>query len=197
MAEVFQSPDVLRNSSCWKANLASTPVILQAELTVLRCRYPVYSLNHSCPFQCINSSRKKNCFITLHPAELGEVHSSGWKQQRTGIQSSDTGAADAGKLQLLEAGISPALPVCVELHTPCPWLVTESQVLNGNKPPCHLTNKNWFSQGFSAHWLHGNRRQFKLDKSHLYFGKVWAIPSPCCRGWGLGERLWKLHSNFI
>lgn len=193
VAEVFQSPDVLWNSSCWKASLASTPVLL-AECAVLGCWYSVYSLNHGCPFQCINSSRK-NCFVTHHPVEL--LCSWGWKQQRIGIQSSDSGAADAGKLQLLGAGISLAFPVCVALHAPCPWLVTESQVLNGNKPPCHLTNKNWFSQGFSACWLHGNRRLFKLDKSCLYFRKVWAIPSSCCRGWGLGERLWKLHTNFI
>lgn len=122
VAEVFQSPDVLWNSSCWTTSLASSLVILailHTKRAVLGCWYPVYPLNHRCPFQCINSSRK-NCFITLHPVELGEVHLWGWKQQRTGIQSSDSGTADAGKFQLLGAGISLALPVCVALHAPCP-----------------------------------------------------------------------------
>lgn len=193
-AEIFQSPHRLRNSSCRKASLASTPVILailHAEHAVLGCLYSVYLLNHGCPFQCVNSSRK-NCFVTHHPVEL--LCSWGWKQQRIGIQSSDSRAADAGKLQLLGAGISLAFPVRVALHAPCPCLVTESQVLNGNKPSCCLTNKNWFSQGFRACWLHGNRRLFNLNKSRLHFRKVWAIPSSCSRGWGLGERLWKLHS---
>jgi len=154
------------------------PAILHAMHAPPMYLYRVYLLNHRCPCRCINSYGK-NCFVT-HGIQLHHLWGC-WRQSRaledwqwdskTVVRAvTASRAVDAFRLLLLGAGERLSFCVCVALHTLCSFSVTGSEVLNCNKPSCHLTNKNgWFAEALSASWLRGKWVFLKLDKSHLTF----------------------------